>query len=119
MSTDPGRTAEHEDAPAVDRLLALTDGVVAIALTLEIGRRKGLTTRETDPRAVRAGLLRSLGTSVVILASIGLAWVNTDAAKYCWLLIALVPYVVDRWLLRPAGPDSAPSSDAGRAPPGA
>jgi uncharacterized membrane protein len=229
MSTDPGRTAQHEDVPGVDRLLALTDGVVAIALTLlvlelrvpplhdpdsaselatqlgrdtdkllsylisfyvianfwlihhrvfrqltgqreslawwnfvflftisimpftsdllgeyaenplavsifavnlllaslatqvtlEIGRRKGLTTPETDPRAARAGLLRSLGTFVVILASIGLAWVNTDAAKYCWLLIALVPYVVDRWLLRPAGPGGRPGGDAGRASPGA
>ena len=229
MSTDPGRTAEHEDAPPVDRLLALTDGVVAIALTLlvlelrvpplhdpnsaselarqlgrdtdnllsylisfyvianfwlihhrvfrqltgqreslawwnfvflftisimpfasdllgeysenplavsifavnlllaslstqvtlEIGRRHGLTTTETDPRAARAAWLRSLATFLVILASIGLAWVNTDAAKYCWLLIAVVPYVVDRWLLRPAGPGGGPGSDAGRPSPAA
>jgi uncharacterized membrane protein len=225
MSTHPGRTAEHEDVPTVDRLLALSDGVVAISLTLlvlelkvppltdpnsaselatqlgqdtdkllsylisfyvianfwlihhrvfrqltgqreslawwnfiflftisimpftsdllgeysenplavtifalnlllaslstqailEIGRRKGLATPATDPRAARAGWLRSLGTVAVILASIGLAWVNTDAAKYCWLLIALVPYVVDHWLLRPAGPGGA----AGRPSPGA
>jgi uncharacterized membrane protein len=229
MSTDSGRAAEQEDAPAVDRLLALTDGVVAIALTLlvlelkvppltdpnsaselarqlshdtdkllsylisfyvianfwlihhrvfrqltgqreslawwnflflftisimpfasdllgeyaenplavsifavnlllaslatqatlEIGRRKGLTTPQTDKRAVRAGFLRALLTFAVILASIGLAWVNTDAAKYCWLLIALVPYVVDRWLLRPAGPGDGRGGNAGGPSPGA
>ena len=34
MSADPGRTGQQEDLPGVDRLLALTDGVVAIALTL-------------------------------------------------------------------------------------
>jgi uncharacterized membrane protein len=229
MSTDPGRTAEHEDAPGVDRLLALTDGVVAIALTLlvlelkvprlihpnsaselagqlghdtdqllsylisfyvianfwlihhrvfrqltgqreslawwnfvflftisimpftsdllgeyaenplavsifavnlllaslatqatlEIGRRRGLTAPESDPRAARAGYLRSAGTALVIVASIGLAWVNTDIAKYCWLLIALVPYVVDHWLLRPARPAAGTGGDTGRPSPGA
>ena len=62
---------------------------------------------------------RALLTFVVILVSIGLAWVNTDAAKYCWLLIALVPYVVDRWLLRPARPGDGRGSDAGRPPPSA
>jgi TMEM175 potassium channel family protein len=229
MSADPGRTAEYKDAPSVDRLLALSDGVVAIALTLlvlelrvppltdpnsaselatqlgkdsdklisylisfyvianfwlvhhrvfreltgqreslawwnfvflftisimpftsdllgeyaenplavsvfavnlllaslatqatlEIGRRKGLTAPDTDPRAARAGYLRSAGTALVIAASIGLAWVNTDIAKFAWLLIALVPPVVDRWLLRPAGTDSGPGTDAGRPAPGA
>ena len=221
MSADPGRTGQQEDLPGVDRLLALTDGVVAIALTLlvlqlhvprlahptsaselaaqlskgsdqlisylisfyvianfwlvhhrvfrqltgqrqslawlnfvflftisimpfasdllgqypqnplavdvfalnlllaslatqatlELGRRKGLTVPEADPRAARAGYLRAAGTSAVILASIGLAWVNTDIDKFSWLLIAAVPVAVDRWLLRPGG--------AGREPPGA
>jgi uncharacterized membrane protein len=232
MSTDPSRTAEQEDTPGVDRLLSLTDGVVAIALTLlvldlkvpsldrvipatsasalatqlghdtdqllsylisfyvianfwlihhrvfrqlagqqeslawwnflflftisimpftssllgeysenplavsifalnlllaslatqatlEVGRRHGLTTSKADRRTARAGWLNALGTSVIILASIGLAWVNTDLAKYCWLLIALVPHVVDRWLVRPAGPGGAPGGDAGRPSSGA
>jgi uncharacterized membrane protein len=232
MSANSGRTGQQEDAPSVDRLLALTDGVVAIALTLlvlelkvppldhvipptsasalaaqlgddtdqllsylisfyvianfwlihhrvfrqlagqgesltwwnflflftisimpftsnllgdysenplavsifalnlllaslatqailEIGRRRGLTTSKTDPRTARARWLNALGTSAVILASIGLAWVNTDLAKYCWLLIALVPHVVNRWLLRPAGAAGGPGGDAGRPSPGA
>jgi uncharacterized membrane protein len=210
MSADPGRTGQQEDLPGVDRLLALTDGVVAIALTLlvlqlhvprlahptsaselatqlskgtgqlisylisfyvianfwlahhrvfrqltgqreslawlnfaflftisimpfasdllgqypenplavtifalnlllaslatqatlELGRRKGLTVPDADPRAARTGFLRAAGTSAVILASIGLAWVNTDVAKYSWLLIAVVPVAVDRWQRR-------------------
>jgi uncharacterized membrane protein len=222
MSANSGRTGQHEDLPGVDRLLALTDGVVAIALTLlvlqlnvprlldptsaselatrlgdgtdqltsylisfyvianfwlihhrvfrqltgqreslawlnfvflftisimpfasgllgkypenplavdvfalnlllaslstqatlELGRRRGLAAPEADPRAARAGFLRAAGTSGVILASIGLAWVNTDVAKLSWLLIAVVPAGVDRWQRRSG-------RDGGQPPPGA
>ena len=34
MSTDATPTSPREDLPGVDRLLALSDGVVAIAITL-------------------------------------------------------------------------------------
>jgi Endosomal/lysosomal potassium channel TMEM175 len=34
MSTDPAPTPSGEDLPGVERLLALSDGVVAIAITL-------------------------------------------------------------------------------------
>ena len=34
MSTDVTSTSPREDLPGVDRLLALSDGVVAIAITL-------------------------------------------------------------------------------------
>jgi Endosomal/lysosomal potassium channel TMEM175 len=34
MSADPARTGSREDLPSVERLLALSDGVVAIAITL-------------------------------------------------------------------------------------
>jgi uncharacterized membrane protein len=34
MSADPGATSQHDDTPRVNRLLALSDGVIAIALTL-------------------------------------------------------------------------------------
>ena len=39
----------------------------------------------------------------VIILSIGVAWVNTDAAKYCWLLLAVAPWVADRWSGRRLG----------------
>lgn len=108
---------EYSENPLAVSIFALNLLVASLATqaTQEIGRRRGLTTSKTDPRTARAGWLNALGTSVVILASIGLAWVNTDLAKYCWLLIALVPHVVDRWLVRPA----APGGDTGRPSSGA
>ena len=97
---------EYAENPLAVSIFALNLLLASLATqaTLEVGRRHGLTTSKADPRTARAGWLNALGTSVIILASIGLAWVNTDLAKYCWLLIALVPHVVDRWLVRPAGP---------------
>jgi uncharacterized membrane protein len=80
--------------------------------TLELGRRSGLAAPEADPRAARAGFLRAAGTSAVILASIGLAWVNTDVAKVSWLLIAVVPVGVDRWQRRFGRDAARPSSGA-------
>jgi uncharacterized membrane protein len=64
--------------------------------TVELGRRRGLIVEGADPGARRAGLIRAVGSSIVILVSIGLAWWNTDVAKYCWLLIALVPRLAVR-----------------------
>jgi len=112
---------EYSENPLAVSIFALNLLLASLATqaTLEIGRRRGLTTSRTDPRAARAGWLNALGASAVILASIGLAWVNTDIAKFTWLLIALVPWVVDRWLLRPAGAGSGPGGDAGRPSPGA
>jgi hypothetical protein len=40
---------------------------------------------------------RAAASAFVIVASIGIAWVNTGAAKYCWLLLAVAPWVADRW----------------------
>jgi hypothetical protein len=36
----------------------------------------------------------------VIALSIGIAWVNPDAAKFCWLLLAVTPRIADRWSSR-------------------
>jgi uncharacterized membrane protein len=64
------------------------------------------------PESERAGRLRSLGTILVVLLSIGLAWVNTDLAKYSWLLMALVPGIVARMVKPPPG-----SAEGGQAAP--
>ena len=90
------------DIFAVNLLLAS----LATQATQDLGRRKGLLRTGTDARAIRDGALRSAGAAAVIGVSIGVAWVNTDAAKYCWLLLALVPRVIDRWSARHAGPPS-------------
>jgi len=66
-------------------------------LTIVYGRRKDLLTTETNAREARAERARMVGSVFVIVLSIGIAWVNTDAAKYCWLLLAVAPRVADRW----------------------
>ncbi len=142
MSADPSARNEdsRDDLPSVQRLLSLSDGVVAIALTLftisvmpftsgllgeyssnplavdifainlmlaglaglatqatmAFGRRRGLV-RGGGAAGVRAERARAVATMLVIGLSIGVAWVNTSAAKYCWLLLAVAPWAVDRW----------------------
>ncbi len=73
---------------------------LATQATLTLGRRRGLMTPGSHAQAVRDSFLRTAGAAVVIGASIGLAWVNTDLAKYCWLLLAVVPRVVTLWSQR-------------------
>jgi hypothetical protein len=77
-------------------LLAAT---LATQLTFIYGSRKNLITAESL-RGKRIGQWRSAATVFVIALSIGIAWVNVDAAKYCWLLLALAPKVADRWSSR-------------------
>ena len=72
---------------AVNLLLAS----LATQATLELARHRGLMVKGADPRDRRAGMLRAAGSSVVILVSIAVAWVNPDLAKYLWLLMAVVP----------------------------
>jgi uncharacterized membrane protein len=74
--------------------------------TLVYGRRRGLLVRQSGPQAVRAGQARAAANALVILTSIGLAWVSTSLAKYCWLLIAVAPWAADRWSARRAVPDA-------------
>ena len=82
-------------------LLAAT---LATQLTMIYGRRKDLLIAETA-RETQAAQMRAVASVFVIVLSIGIAWVNTGAAKYCWLLLAVAPRVADRWTSgrRPAG----------------
>jgi len=45
----------------------------------------------------RAAKLRVAASVFVIAVSIGIAWMSPDAAKYCWLLLAVAPRIADRW----------------------
>jgi uncharacterized membrane protein len=74
----------------------LLGATLATSLTLVYGRRQDLT-METSVRDTQAGRVRAAASVFVIVLSIGIAWVNTSAAKYCWLLLAVVPWVADRW----------------------
>lgn len=86
---------------AVNLLLAS----LATQATLIFGHRTGTIDVESDPDAERYGRARSLAVMLVVAVSIAVAWVNTDAAKYCWILIPLAQMAVNRWLRRraPAG----------------
>jgi uncharacterized membrane protein len=75
----------------------LLGATLATSLTLVYGRRQDLLTMETSARDTQAGRVRAAASVFVIVLSIGIAWVNTSAAKYCWLLLAVVPWVADRW----------------------
>ena len=80
------------DIFAVNLLAAM----LATPLTLTYGHRKNLLTAES-PREMQVAQLRAAASAFVIVVSIGIAWVNTGAAKYCWLLLAVAPWVADRW----------------------
>jgi TMEM175 potassium channel family protein len=73
------------------RLAALTT-----QLTVIYGRRNDLVAAETAQEK-RADQLRAAASVFVIVLSIGIAWVNPSAAKYCWLLLAVAPRIADRW----------------------
>ena len=91
------------DIFAVNVLLA----ALATQATLLFGQRHdvAIAPAGTEVRATRA---RVTVVMIALAVSIGLAWVNTSAAKYCWLLILLAPWAANRWAARTTpGPDAA------------
>ena len=109
MLGDYGNNPLAVDIFALNLLLA----ALATQATSELGRRRGLMTPGQHGAARRGGLLRSLGTVIVLAASMGLAWVNADAAKFLWLLLSVVPLAVDRWMRHHPGPHDEPAPAAG------
>ena len=87
----------------------LLGATLATYLTLVYGRRQDLTA-ETSARDTHAGQVRAAASVFVIVLSIGVAWVNTGAAKYCWLLLAVVPQVADRWSSRSLSISASPGT---------
>jgi uncharacterized membrane protein len=83
------------DIFAANLLLA----VVATQLTVIYGRRKDLVTAETA-QETRTTQYRVATSVLVIALSIGIAWVNPNVAKYCWLLLAVAPRIADHWSSR-------------------
>jgi uncharacterized membrane protein len=77
----------------------LLAAALATQLTVIYASRKNLVTAESR-RETRAAQLRAAGAIFVIALSIGVAWVNTGAARYCWLLLAVVPRMADWWSSR-------------------
>jgi len=81
------------DIFAVNLLLA----TLATQATLLYGQRRDVLTPPADATEAWARRARVTITVFAVTLSIGVAWVNTSAAKYCWLLIPLAPWVANRW----------------------
>jgi Na+-transporting NADH:ubiquinone oxidoreductase subunit NqrB len=63
--------------------------------------RHGLLADDVDSRQeARAGLARNTGIGLVFAASIPVAFVDPDLAKYLWLLLIIVPGLVSRLVRR-------------------
>jgi hypothetical protein len=77
---------------AVNQLLA----TLATQATLLYGRRRDVM---IAPHAAEVWERRARVAAMVfaVALSIGLAWVNTSAAKWCGLLIPLAPWGTNRW----------------------
>jgi uncharacterized membrane protein len=74
----------------------LLAAALATQLTFIYSSRRNLLTVES-PREAQAAQLRSAASIFVVALSIGIAWISTDAARYCWLLLAVAPRIADRW----------------------
>ncbi|MBV8462414.1 MAG: DUF1211 domain-containing protein [Acidimicrobiales bacterium] len=68
----------------------LLAGLTSIG-TMAYARRSGLVREGVDPGVFRIGQVRTASLSVAVVISMAVAWVDTDAAKFCWLLIAILP----------------------------
>ena len=86
------------DIFAVNVLLA----TLATQATLIYGQRRDVMTPPPDDTEARMRWARVTVVVFAVALSIGLAWVNTSAAKYCWLLIPLAPWAANRWAARAA-----------------
>ncbi len=67
--------------------------------TLLYGRRRDVLI-PPEAAEVRARRVRVTVMVIAVASSAGLAWVNTGAAKWCWLLIPLAPWAANRWSAR-------------------
>jgi uncharacterized membrane protein len=91
------------DIFAVNVLLA----ALATQATLLFGQRRDVLIAPADAE-VRTTRARATMVVIALAVSIGLAWVNTNAAMYCWLLIPLAPWAANRLVTRTTpGPDAA------------
>ena len=83
---------------AVDNFaLNLLIASLATQAMIIIGRRRGLVVSQAKARAAR---ISAAIVPIVLAASIGLSWWSTAAAMFSWILIAVVPAVINQWSAR-------------------
>jgi uncharacterized membrane protein len=66
-------------------------GVIFSALWLYAWRGRRLVSESLSPADGRRRFVQSLILPVIFLLSIGIAYINDDAARYSWLLLAILP----------------------------
>jgi len=84
------------DIFAVNILLA----TLVTQATLLFGQRRRVLIGPADATEARVRWARVTVVVIAVGLSVGLAWANTSAAKYCWLLIPLAPWAANRWSAR-------------------
>ncbi|MBV9204819.1 MAG: DUF1211 domain-containing protein [Actinobacteria bacterium] len=104
---------EYPNNPlAVDIFAAnLLLAVLATRAMFVLGRRWDLMGGDIDAREASALRARAAAIVLIVVASAGLAWVNTTAARYCWILIPVVQWAAEHRSPRrasPSGPPGAP-----------
>jgi uncharacterized membrane protein len=104
---------QYSDNPLAVTIFALNLLAASLATqaTLILGRRRGLLRSDTNARQLSIDRARVVASILVIGLSIGIAWRSTSAAKYCWVLLAVAPWVADRWQTRRERPDPGASGD--------
>ena len=75
-----------------------------------LGRRRGLLGEQIEARDVWALRARAAAIVLIVAVSAGLAWVNTTAAKYCWVLIPLAQWAAERRSACPASSGGPPGT---------
>ena len=74
MSSDPGSSSDRNDVPRVNRLLTLSDGVIAIALTLLVLQLRVPSLSEVADPDSAADLAAQLGKGSAQLVSYGISF---------------------------------------------
>ncbi len=69
---------------------------------LILARRLGMLVTDKRERSAKA---RAVVVPSVMVLSIVVSWWRTDWAKYCWILIAVLPPLISRWADRRAARD--------------
>lgn len=71
-----------------------TVGFVSTAIWVYATYKRRLVDADLSAAIVRRGVLRTLSAPMVLLLSVGLAYIDTDLAKYSWILIAPAVFLV-------------------------
>jgi uncharacterized membrane protein len=94
-----GKYSENPLAVDIFALNLLLASLAAQGTTV-LARRQGLLAEEADQRQRRTQLLNTVADCLIVALSLGVAWVSPTGAKFCWLLFALTPGLIDRMLAR-------------------